>query len=200
MIGSGGREHALAWRLASSSSVAHLASCPGNPGMAELGPTHPVDIADAAAVATLAERERIDLVVVGPEGPLVAGLVDELSNRGIPACGPLAAAARLEGSKSFAKGGLIAAGAPTAGYVATDEPSVAYEALERFTPPYVVKADGLAAGKGVRICDELSEARDAVDDALVRGRFGHAGSQVVIEEFLHGPERSVFGICDGDDA
>lgn len=200
MIGSGGREHALAWRLASSPSVAHLASCPGNPGMAELGPTHPVDITDAAAVATLAERERIDLVVVGPEDPLVAGLVDELSTRGIPAFGPTAAAARLEGSKSFAKDVMIAAGVPTADYVATDDPGVAYEALERFTPPYVVKADGLAAGKGVRICDALSEARDAVDDALVRGRFGHAGSQVVIEEFLHGPERSVFGICDGADA
>jgi phosphoribosylamine---glycine ligase len=199
VVGGGGREHALAWRLAASSSVDHVASAPGNPGMDELGPTFPVDASDPTAIATLAEDERIDLVVVGPEAPLVAGVVDELDRRGIAAFGPTAAGARIEGSKAFAKEIMEAAGAPTAGYAATSDAEVAYAALERSVPPYVVKADGLAAGKGVRICDDLREARAAVDDALVHHRFGDAGSTVVIEEFLDGPERSVFGVCDGRD-
>ncbi len=200
VVGGGGREHALAWRLATSGSVDEVASCPGNPGMAELGPTFEVDGADPVAVTALAEREGFDLVVVGPEAPLVAGLVDRLQERGIPAFGPSAEAARLEGSKAFAKEIMLAAGAPTAGYVATSDPDEAHAALERFAPPYVIKADGLAAGKGVRICDELPDAHAAVDDALVHRRFGDAGAHLVIEEFLAGPERSVFGVCDGEDA
>ena len=199
MIGGGGREHALAWRLAASPSVDHVSGAPGNPGMSELGPTFPVDTTDPIAVAELAEREGHDLVVVGPEAPLVAGVVDELQRRGIPAFGPSAAAANIEGSKAFAKEVMVAAGAPTAGYVATGDVDEAYAALERFAPPYVVKADGLAAGKGVRICEELADARDAVADILVNRRFGEAGERVVLEEFLHGPERSVFGVCDGED-
>ena len=199
VVGGGGREHALAWRLAASPTVDRVASAPGNPGMAELGPTVAVDPTDPAALAAAAEAERADLVVIGPEAPLVAGAVDELQRRGIPAFGPTAAAARIEGSKAFAKEIMEAAGAPTGGYVTTDDPAEAYAALERFSPPYVVKADGLAAGKGVRICPELADAREAVDDALVRGRFGAAGATLVIEEFLDGPERSVFGVCDGED-
>jgi phosphoribosylamine---glycine ligase len=199
VVGGGGREHALGWRLATSRSVDRLASAPGNPGLAVLGPTHPLDPTDVTAVADLAEREAIDLVVVGPEAPLVAGVVDELARRGIPAFGPTAAGAHIEGSKAFAKSVMDVAGIPTAGYVATAERDVAYEALERFMPPYVVKADGLAAGKGVRICLDLEEAREAVDDALVRRVFGDAGTQVVVEEYLDGPERSVFGVCDGED-
>lgn len=199
VIGTGGREHALAWRLATSPSVDAVASAPGNPGTEALGPTHAVDTEDPVAVADLAERLGVDLVVVGPEAPLVAGAVDELDRRGIPAFGPTAAGARLEGSKAFAKEVMLAAGAPTAGYVATADRDEAHAALDRFAPPYVVKADGLAAGKGVRICAALGEAREAVDDALVHGRFGAAGAVVVVEEFLDGPERSVFGVCDGDD-
>jgi phosphoribosylamine---glycine ligase len=197
VIGSGGREHALALALAGSPSVDAVAAAPGNPGTEALGRCHAVDPTDPTAVADLAEREGHDLVVVGPEAPLVAGVVDELAARGIAAFGPSAAAARLEGSKAFAKEVMVAAGAPTAGYVATGDRDEAHTALDRFAPPYVVKADGLAAGKGVRICTSLAEARGAVDDALVRGVFGDAGTRLVIEEFLHGPERSVFGVCDG---
>ena len=199
VVGGGGREHALAWRLAHSPSVDRVASAPGNPGTAALGPNHPVDPCEPDEVARLAEREGADLVVVGPEAPLVAGVVDELLRRGIPAFGPTRAAAAIEGSKSFAKDVMRAAGAPTGGYVATDERDQAHVALEGFAPPYVVKADGLAAGKGVRICAELAEAREAIDDALVHRRFGDAGARVVVEEYLEGPERSVFGVCDGED-
>jgi phosphoribosylamine---glycine ligase len=199
VVGGGGREHALGWRLAASPSVDRLVSAPGNPGLAELGPVHAVDVADAVAVAELAQRERIDLVVVGPEGPLVAGVVDELQRRDIAAFGPTADGARIEGSKAYAKEVMAAAGAPTGGSVATGDRDEAFTALERFGAPYVVKADGLAGGKGVRICTDLAEAREAVDDALVRRVFGTAGAEVVIEEFLDGPERSVFGVCDGRD-
>jgi phosphoribosylamine---glycine ligase len=199
VLGGGGREHALGWRLAASPSVDLMVSAPGNPGLADLGPIHAVEATDPVAVAELAEREKIDLVVVGPEAPLVAGIVDELQRRGIAAFGPTADGARIEGSKAFAKDVMNAAGAPTGGAVATSDRDEAYAALDRFGAPYVVKADGLAGGKGVRICTDLVDARDAVDDALVRGIFGEAGAHVVLEEFLDGPERSVFGVCDGDD-
>lgn len=199
VVGGGGREHALSWRLAASPSVDRVVTAPGNPGCAELGPCEAVAATDPDAVADLAERHRADLVVVGPEAPLVAGVVDELQRRSIPAFGPTAAAAEIEGSKAFAKEIMEASGTPTGGYVATEDRVVAHEALDRFGGPYVVKADGLAAGKGVRICASRDEARDAVDDALVRGAFGDAGARVVVEEFLLGPERSVFGVCDGTD-
>ncbi len=199
VVGNGGREHALAWRLAGSPSVDQVITAPGNPGTAALGPTFPVNLADPVAIADLAARENCDLVVVGPEAPLVAGAVDELSHREIPAFGPTAAGAHIEGSKVFAKEIMGAADVPTAGYLATSDRDEALAALQQFAAPYVVKADGLAAGKGVRICPDLADGRDAVDDALVRRAFGAAGSRVVIEEFLHGPERSVFGVCDGTD-
>ncbi|MEX0592771.1 MAG: phosphoribosylamine--glycine ligase, partial [Nitriliruptoraceae bacterium] len=197
---SGGREHALAWRLASSASVERVSTAPGSPGTATLGATHPVDVDDPASIANLAEQLQADLVVVGPEGPLVAGVVDALTEHEIPAFGPTSDGARIEGSKAFAKDVMITAGVPTAGYVTTTDRDEAHQALDRFSPPYVVKADGLAAGKGVSICDELSDARTAIDDAMVRGRFGDAGARVVIEEFLDGPERSVFAVCDGTHA
>jgi phosphoribosylamine---glycine ligase len=199
VIGGGGREHALAWRLAASPSVDRIVTAPGNPGTAELGPNLAVDATDPEAVADLAEREGVDLVVVGPEAPLVAGVVDELARREVPAFGPTAAGAHIEGSKAFAKDVMRASGAPTGGYVATGDREEAFAALDRFGGPYVVKADGLAAGKGVRICVSRDEARDAVDDALVRRVFGDAGAHVVVEQFLLGPERSVFGVCDGHD-
>ncbi len=200
VVGAGGREHALAWRLARSPSVGEVVTAPGNPGTAALGANVDVDVTDPEAVADVAEQIGADLVVVGPEAPLVAGVVDALDKRGVPAFGPHAGAARIEGSKSFAKDVMRSAGAPTAGHVATADPGQAHEALEAFAPPYVVKADGLAAGKGVRICDDLADAHEAVDDALVRGVFGDAGAMLVIEEFLDGPERSLFAVCDGEDA
>ncbi|MEX1178776.1 MAG: phosphoribosylamine--glycine ligase [Nitriliruptor sp.] len=198
VIGGGGREHALTWRLAASPSVDRVTTAPGNPGTAECGPNLAVDPTDPIAVADLAEAESIDLVVVGPEAPLVAGVVDELQRREIPAFGPTAAGAHIEGSKAFAKDVMQASGAPTGGYVATANRAEAHVALDLFGGPYVVKADGLAAGKGVRICASRDEARDAVDDALVRGVFGEAGARIVVEQFLLGPERSVFGVCDGE--
>ncbi len=199
VLGGGGREHSLGLALADAASVDTVESAPGNPGLADLGPTHDVDPTDGAAVAELASQRAVDLVVVGPEAPLVAGVADDLRDRDLPVFGPSAAAARLEGSKSFARGIMAEAGAPSAGHVATSDRNVAYQALDRFGGPYVVKADGLAAGKGVRICADLVEARSAVDDALVHRVFGDAGANVVIEEFLDGPERSVFGVCDGTD-
>ncbi len=197
VLGGGGREHALASALARSPSVSVVHSAPGNPGTATLGPTHAIETTDPGAVTALARDLAVDLVVVGPEAPLVAGVVDALDREGIAAFGPAAAAAWIEGSKAFAKEIMEAAGAPTGGSVATSDRSEALAALERFGAPFVVKADGLAAGKGVRICADLAEASDAVDDALLRGVFGSAGSRIVVEEYLDGPERSVFGVCDG---
>ena len=178
VLGGGGREHALAWRLSTSPSVDRVESAPGNPGMAALGPRHAVDPTDGDAVAQLCEQRDIDLVVIGPEAPLVAGVGDALRERGIAVFGPSAAAAHLEGSKAFAKEVMQASGAPTGGYVATADRDEAHAALDRFAAPYVVKADGLAAGKGVRICADLDEAREAVDDALVRRAFGDAGANL----------------------
>ncbi|MBY5161183.1 phosphoribosylamine--glycine ligase [Salsipaludibacter albus] len=199
VLGGGGREHALGLRLAESDSVDRVESAPGNPGLADLGPIHDVDPTDGEAVSALAAQRGIDLVVVGPEAPLVAGVADVLAQRDVPVFGPSAAAARLEGSKAFAREMMAEADAPSAGYVSTSNRAEAHEALDRFGSPYVVKADGLAAGKGVRVCHDLAAAREAVDDALVRRVFGDAGANLVIEEFLDGPERSVFGVCDGTD-
>lgn len=199
VLGGGGREHALGRQLAASASVDAVEAAAGNPGLEALGPIHDVDPTDAGAVAALARRRSIDLVVVGPEAPLVAGVADHLRGHDVAVFGPSAAAAKLEGSKSFARAIMEEAGAPSAGYVVTSNRNEAYQALDRFGGPYVVKADGLAAGKGVRVCRDLVEARTAVDDALVHRVFGDAGANVVVEEFLDGSERSVFGICDGTD-
>ncbi len=203
VVGSGGREHALAVRLAADDGVASLVMAPGNPGMASLGRCVDVAVDDVDGLVRLARTEAIDLVVVGPEVPLVAGLVDRLAEAGIAAFGPSAAAAQLEGSKAFAKSVMDAAGVPTAGWVAASSPDEARAALDRFARPgvpWVVKADGLAAGKGVVVTTDRAEAEAAVDAALVGGRFGGAGATLVIEEFLAGPERSLFAVCDGVDA
>jgi phosphoribosylamine--glycine ligase len=203
LVGSGGREHALAVRLAADDGVDALVMAPGNPGMAALGRCADVAVDDLTGLVALARDERVDLVVVGPEVPLVAGLVDALAAVGIPAFGPSAGAAQLEGSKAFAKSVMDAARVPTAGWVATSERTEALAALDRFAAPgvpWVVKADGLAAGKGVVVTADRAEAEAAIDAALVDGRFGAAGATLVIEEFLGGPERSLFAVCDGDDA
>lgn len=189
MIGSGGREHALALALARDEG-AQVHAAPGNPGMAAVAHLHPVDAMDPVAVADLARRVEADLVVIGPEAPLVAGVADAIRAAGIAVYGPSRAAARLEGSKAFAKDVMAAAGVPTArSRVCTDQDQVA-AALAAFGPPYVVKDDGLAAGKGVLVTNDHDAA------------MAHAAScgTVVIEEFLNGPEFSLFAVCDGTTA
>jgi phosphoribosylamine--glycine ligase len=197
VLGGGGREHALCWALARSESVDSVLCAPGNAGIASVARVCDVDPTDVALVRELAVREAIDLVVVGPEAPLIAGVADTLAVTGVPVLGPTRSAAAIESSKAFAKEVMTAAGVPTARYWSGSDPAAARAALEGFTPPYVVKADGLAAGKGVRICADLASAAQAVDDALVDGRFGAAGETIVIEEFLAGQELSVFAVCSG---
>jgi phosphoribosylamine--glycine ligase len=179
VVGSGGREHALAWSLARSSRLTEVHAAPGNPGIASLASCHPVRAEDVASLAPLAGELGIDLVVVGPEAPLVAGLADELRHRGIAVFGPGAAAARLEGSKAFSKDVMEAAGVPTA------------RSLAVARPPCVVKADGLAAGKGVWVCHTQAELDDGLHAAEALGQPFH------VEELLEGEEVSVFALCDG---
>jgi phosphoribosylamine---glycine ligase len=200
VLGGGGREHALCWALARSSSVDAVLCAPGNAGIAAVASVRAADPGDPGAVVRLARDEDADLVVVGPEAPLVAGVADALRAAGVPVFGPSAAAARIESSKAFAKQVLLAADVPTARHWVGSDPSAARAALDGFSPPYVVKADGLAAGKGVRICRERTEAVEAVDAALLGGVFGQAGETIVLEEYLEGPELSVFALCDGERA
>ncbi len=198
VVGNGARQHALAWRFASE-GVAHVAVAPGNPLMADVAELHPgVSADDLPAVVALARSTRIDLVVVGPEDPLVAGLADELATAGIACFGPRAAAARLEGSKAFARSICEAAGVPMATGRSFTAVRDALEYAERLGLPVVVKADGLAEGKGVAICGTLPEAEQALRDALERGRFGSAGEMVIVERWLRGTEASVFALCDGE--
>ncbi|MYU18746.1 phosphoribosylamine--glycine ligase [Streptomyces sp. SID8361] len=188
VIGSGAREHALCRALSLDPDVTALHCAPGNAGIADVAELHAVDALDGAAVADLAASLEVGLVVVGPEAPLVAGVADAVRERGIPAFGPSAEAARLEGSKAFAKDVMAAAGVPTARAYVCTSPAEVDEALDAFGPPYVVKDDGLAAGKGVVVTENLEAARA---HALACGR-------VVIEEFLDGPEVSLFAITDGE--
>ncbi|BBH65567.1 phosphoribosylamine--glycine ligase [Actinoplanes sp. OR16] len=187
LIGSGGREHALAVGLAADPSVDFLAAAPGNPGIAQVAELHEVTATDPAAVAALAVELRADLVVIGPEAPLVAGVADAVRAKGIAAFGPSAAAARLEGSKAFAKEVMSAAGVPTARSFACTTVEAARAALEELGAPYVVKNDGLAAGKGVVVTDSLEAAVKHAEEC----------GTVVIEEYLSGPEVSLFVVTDG---
>ncbi len=198
VVGAGGREHALAWRLARDPAVDRLVAAPGNAGIAREAECVPIAADDAAGLLALVEAERVDLTVVGPEGPLVAGLADELSRRGHPVFGPSAEAARLEGSKAWAKELCERYGVPAAGSLTARSMSEALGALDAFGPPYVVKADGLAAGKGVVITEERAEAVRALERALVDRAFGDAGSAVVVEEHLSGREVSAFALADGE--
>lgn len=200
LIGGGGREHAIGWKISESPLVHELISLPGNPGLAELGAIiEGIAPTDVGAVAHVAAAEQIDLVIVGPEGPLAAGLVDALQAKGIPAFGPSRAAARLEGSKKFAKEIMDRAGVDTAAWQAFTDREPALDYLAGRAAPFVVKADGLAAGKGVLVTHDRSEAEAWVDHCL-EGGFGSAGTTVVIEDFLDGPELSVFAVCDGTTA
>jgi phosphoribosylamine---glycine ligase len=198
VLGGGGREHALCWALDRAESVSAVHCAPGNVGIAQIARCHPeVDAADCDAAVDLAVSVGADLVVVGPEAPLVAGVADALSAADLAVFGPSAAAARIEGSKQFAKEIMNAAGVATARHWSGDHPEKAVAALDEFAPPYVVKADGLAAGKGVRICADREAAEVAIEETMIAGLFGDAGNVVVIEEFLRGPEVSVFALCDG---
>lgn len=199
LIGSGGREHALAWALAKSPKLTKLFAAPGNAGIADLAEIARINVADHQAVITFCKSNAVDLVVVGPEAPLVAGLVDDLDAAGIKAFGPTQAAAQLEGSKAFTKGVCDEAAIPTAAYgrFTNREDALAY--LKKEGAPIVVKADGLAAGKGVVVAMSLAEAEDAVK-ACFDGSFGDAGAEVVIEEFLDGEEASFFVLSDGTNA
>lgn len=199
-MGSGGREHALSWKLAQSRLLSgaqdRLYAAPGNPGIAQHATCVQLDAADHAAVILFCEEHRIGLVVIGPEAPLVDGLADSLRGAGLSVFGPSKAAAQLEGSKGFTKDLCARAGIPTAGYVRTRSFQEAVAALDGFQPPYVLKADGLAAGKGVVIPETREEAIAALED-MFGGRFGAAGAEVVIEEFMRGEEASFFALTDG---
>jgi phosphoribosylamine--glycine ligase len=197
LIGSGGREHALAWAIAASPLLSRLYCTPGNPGIAELATCVALDIANHAAVAQFCRQNAIGLVVIGPEAPLVAGLVDDLARCGIRAFGPSKSAARLEGSKAFTKDLCRARGIPTAAYATFRDKGAALAYLAAQPLPIVIKADGLAAGKGVSIASSRREAEQAID-ACFAGAFGAAGTQIVIEEFLEGEEASVFALVDGE--
>ena len=197
LVGSGGREHALAWKISQSPLCKKLYCAPGNAGIAEHAELVDIAADDASVLLRFAKRQKIDLVVVGPEAPLVAGLVDMCANAGIKAFGPSTAAAQLEGSKAFAKEMLHRHGIPTADAQVFDHAEAARDYVDRSRLPVVIKADGLAAGKGVIICKTREEAYLWIDAMIIESRFGEAGSRLVIEEFLQGEEASILAFTDG---
>lgn len=200
IVGSGGREHAITWRLAQDEVKHNLYCAPGNAGTASIATNLTIGAEDVGAVAAWAEANKPDLVVVGPEAPLVKGLVDALEKVGVPAFGPVAAGARMEGSKRFAKEVMDAAGVPTGKAETFTDAAAAKAALPAYGLPVVIKADGLAAGKGVIVAETVEQAEAAIDDMLVGNKFGVAGAEVLIEEFLHGEECSILAMVDGSDA
>jgi phosphoribosylamine--glycine ligase len=197
VVGGGGREHALVWKIARCPRVTEIYCAPGNAGIAGLANCVPIAADDIEGLLAFARRAGIDLTVVGPEAPLVAGIVDAFQAAGLPVFGPSRAAARLEGSKIFAKELMQAAGIPTARHTAFMEAGTALAYLEEHPGPVVVKADGLAAGKGVVVAPDTATAREAVT-AMFGGRFGPAGQRVIIEEHLEGEEVSILALCDGE--
>jgi phosphoribosylamine---glycine ligase len=202
VLGSGAREHALVARLSSERDCGEIVAAPGNPGIARLARTARIDLADPEAARALAEREQIDFTVVGPELPLSLGIADRFIEDGRLLFGPTAAAARLESSKAFAKAFMARHQIPTARFRICESRDDAIEVVRRheFGFPVVLKADGLAAGKGVVIADDLAAAERAIGDAMLQRKFGAAGDRLVIEECLSGPEVSFFAICDGSNA
>jgi len=197
VIGSGGREHAIAWRLAKSASVSKLFAAPGNPGIGRVAELIPVISADAGSYLAAAEAAGVDLTVVGPEAPLAAGIADLFRSKGRPIVGPTAGAARLESSKIFSKDFMRRTGLPTARYVSVSSLEEARAAVDRFGYPVVLKADGLAAGKGVIIAGSREEADQAAEGLLTGELVGAAGSRLVIEEYLTGEEVSFIALSDG---
>ncbi len=198
VIGNGGREHAIVWKLAHDSCAPELFCAPGNAGTAALATNVPIGAEDVAGIVAWAREAKPDLVVVGPEAPLCAGVTDALEAEGIKVFGPCQAAAALEGSKAFSKDVMEKAGVPTARFRVYRSSAEAIAGLDAFSLPVVVKADGLAAGKGVVIAQTREEAETALREMLDGGRFGAAGAEVVVEEFLEGEEASVFALCDGE--
>jgi phosphoribosylamine--glycine ligase len=196
LLGSGGREHALAWKLSQSERLTKLFAAPGNPGIAQHAECVDLDPTHVESVVAFAREENVGLVVIGPEAPLVAGLADRLRENGVLTFGPNRAAAQLEGSKGFTKDLCQRENIPTAAYGRFDNAGSAKAALDSFGLPVVIKADGLAAGKGVVIAESRAEAQNAIDD-MFGGTFGTAGAEVVIEEFLTGEEASFFALTDG---
>ncbi|MEK7766987.1 MAG: phosphoribosylamine--glycine ligase [bacterium] len=197
LIGSGGREHALAWKLTQSRHLTHLFCAPGNPGIARLATCVPIKADDVKELLAFAHDMKIELTVVGPEAPLAAGLVDVFQKEALPVFGPTRSAAQLEASKSFAKTIMRRQGIPTAAATRCTDLKQSLAALDEFRPPYVIKADGLAAGKGVVIAATRAEAERAVRDMMEARVFGAAGDLVLFEEFLEGEELSLFALCDG---
>ncbi len=200
VVGSGGREHALGWKLSQSPLVSELISAPGNPGLAELGRTVPIKADAAGELAAFAMREQVNLVVIGPEAAAAAGLADSLAKVGVPCFGPSQAAAELEASKAFMKEFCQRHGVPTAEYKVFDDAIRAKAYLGEREPPFVIKADGLAGGKGVVIAETRRDADAAIDEILFLRKFGTAGQRIVIEDFLPGEEASFFALCDGETA
>jgi phosphoribosylamine---glycine ligase len=200
VVGSGGREHALTWTISASPLVDRLFCAPGNAGIAEEAECIAIGATDIKRLVQFCRGERIDFVVVGPEAPLVLGLVDELEAEGIAAFGPSAAASAIEASKSFAKDLFTRAQIPTAAYRRFRDPAAAKAFIASRGAPIVVKTDGLAAGKGVVVADDLDTAYRAVDAALVERRFSTAGLEIVVEDFLAGEEASFFVLVDGENA
>src|SRR5215472_13815230 len=199
LLGSGGREHALAWKMAASPLAGRLFCAPGNAGIAREAECVALDVGDHGAVIAFCRAEKIDLVVVGPETPLCAGIVDDLEAAGIKAFGPSRAAARLEGSKGFTKDLCRSAGIPTAAYERFRTAAAAIAYTRERGAPIVVKADGLAAGKGVVVAESMGEAEAAIE-MILGGGVGAAGAELVIEEYLVGEEASFFALCDGETA
>ena len=199
-VGSGGREHAITWRLAQDEAKHELYCAPGNAGTAALATNLALGAEDVANIAAWAAENKPDLVVVGPEAPLCKGLVDALAEVGVKAFGPCAAGARMEGSKRFAKEVMNAAGVPTGRAQVFTDPVAAKAALPEYGLPVVIKADGLAAGKGVVVAETAEQAEAAIDDMLVGNKFGAAGAEVLIEEFLDGEECSILALVDGENA
>lgn len=202
IIGSGGREHTLAWKIAQSEKVTKIYALPGNAGMEGIAERVKMSVMDVKGIADFAEREKIDLTVVGPESPLIVGITDELESRGLRVFGPSKAAAQMEGSKAFAKKLMQTYAVPTAEYEVFDDPGKAYLYIQKIasetTDPIVVKADGEAAGKGVFICKTEEDALRAVDIIMREKAFGESGNRVVIEEFLDGQEASFMCFVDGE--
>jgi len=199
VIGSGGREHALVWKIAQSPVLSALHAAPGSAAIAALATCHPdCKAGDLDGIVALARRESIDLVVVGPEDPLAAGLADRLREAGVATFGPSASAAQLEGSKAFAKDFMARHSIPTAAYAVFDEAQAARDYVSALGRPCVVKADGLAAGKGVAMCADVASAHAAIEEAMTQGRFGDAGRRLVVEEWLQGEEASYYAITDGE--
>ncbi len=197
VVGGGGREHALAWKIAQSPRVTAVYAAPGNAGTETVARNVPIAADDVDSLAAFAQAEGIDLTVVGPEAPLVLGIADRFRERGLRVFGPSAAAARLEGSKAFAKAVMERFGVPTAAYREFTDPAEAKAYIREQGAPIVVKADGLAAGKGVTVARTVDEALSAVDAMMVAREFGDAGGRIVVEECLEGEEASFLAFCDG---